>query len=66
MISREEALEHYRIWLEEKLATGEINLQPFVGFNLACNCKPGEPCQRGYKSGENKGYIRIRGGSEPL
>jgi hypothetical protein len=41
---REEALRLYRIYLEEGLREGTIDLSPLIGKNLACTCKLSEPC----------------------
>lgn len=40
----DEALRLYRIYLEEELREGRLDLSPLVGKNLACWCSPEDPC----------------------
>ena len=41
---RELALRNYRDFLETCIKTGALNINEIKGKNLACFCKPGEPC----------------------
>jgi hypothetical protein len=41
---REEAMELYRVYLAWVLKWRMLDLRPIIGHNLACSCKPGEPC----------------------
>ena len=42
--TRAEALRLYRIYLDEKLKDGTIDLSPLIGKDLACSCSLSEPC----------------------
>ena len=43
-VGREEALRLYRIYLDEAIRKGTIDLSPLIGKDLACTCKLSEPC----------------------
>jgi len=43
-VGREEALRLYRIYLEEAIRTGALDLSPLIGKDLACSCKLTEGC----------------------
>lgn len=41
---REKALELYRGYISQKLASGELDISELKGKNLACFCSLDEPC----------------------
>lgn len=41
---RDKALELYRAYITQKLATGELDISELKGKNLACFCSLEEPC----------------------
>lgn len=38
------AVNAYRVWLEDQLRAGRLDLEELRGKDLACWCKPGETC----------------------
>lgn len=42
--TRAEALRLYKIYLEEKLKAGTIDLSPLIDKDLACSCSLSEEC----------------------
>ena len=43
-ITLKQSIQWYRIWLKFQIEAKNLNVKDLRGKNLACWCKPGEPC----------------------